>query len=142
MYYRICVMDSRSPRGGKSIEEIGTYDPMIRDTDKRVTLDAARVDHWLKVGAKPTEKVQRLIDKYKGKVPAVRIDEKKLREHVIAPAKAEPRRRKIEVREAVVEAEAPAEETPTADAPAAEAAPETPPTEAASDAPEADGAKE
>lgn len=73
-YYRICVMDARTPRDGKTIEEIGTYDPMIRDTDKRVTIDAERVDYWLGVGALPTEKVKILIDKYKGKVPAVRQD--------------------------------------------------------------------
>ena len=78
MYYRICVMDSRVPRGGRSIEDVGTYDPMIRDTDKRVTMKAERIDYWISVGAKPTENVARLIEKYKGNVPDVRIDESKL----------------------------------------------------------------
>lgn len=64
-YYRICVMDSRSPRDGKTIEEIGTYDPMVRDKSQRVTLKLERVDHWLSVGAQPTEKVAVLIRKYK-----------------------------------------------------------------------------
>lgn len=73
-YYRICVMDSRTPRDGKTIEEIGTYDPMIKDTNKRVTLRAERVDYWLKVGALPTDKVKVLIDKFKGKVADIRID--------------------------------------------------------------------
>ncbi|MEW4528278.1 MAG: 30S ribosomal protein S16 [Maioricimonas sp. JB045] len=64
-YYRICVMDSRSPRDGKTIEEIGTYDPMIRDKSQRVSLKLERVDHWLSVGAQPTEKVAVLIRKFK-----------------------------------------------------------------------------
>lgn len=129
MYYRICVMDSRTPRDGKTIEEIGTYDPMIRDTDKRVTLDAERVDYWLKVGAKPTENVQRLIEKYKGKVPATRIDEKKVRERVVAPQKGEPRRRKIEVHEEPVTAQADDEPASATEAPPTEPAPETPAAE-------------
>ncbi|QDU36731.1 30S ribosomal protein S16 [Maioricimonas rarisocia] len=64
-YYRICVMDSRSPRDGKTIEEIGTYDPMVRDKSQRVSLQLERVDHWLSVGAQPTEKVAVLIRKFK-----------------------------------------------------------------------------
>jgi small subunit ribosomal protein S16 len=71
-------MDSREPRDGKSIEEVGTYDPMIRDTDKRVTMKASRVDYWLGVGALPTENVKILIDKYKGKVPETRIEPRKV----------------------------------------------------------------
>lgn len=73
-YYRLCVMDSRTPRDGKVIEEVGTYDPLVRDTDKRCTMKAERIDYWLSVGALPTEKVKILIDKYKGKVPEVRLD--------------------------------------------------------------------
>lgn len=65
-YYRICVMDSRSPRDGKTIEEIGTYDPMVRDKSQRVSLKLERVDHWLSVGAQPTEKVAVLIRKFQG----------------------------------------------------------------------------
>lgn len=125
MYYRICVMDSRSPRGGKAIEEVGTYDPMIRDTDKRVTLNGERVDYWLSVGAKPTEQVQRLIEKYKGKVPTVRIDQKKLREVVAAAQKAPPRRKKIE-------APAPPPVEASVEAAAEEAVAETAATEASS----------
>ena len=75
-YFRICVMDSRTPRDGRAIEEVGTYDPMIDDTDKRVTMKADRIDYWLGVGAQPSEKVRILIDKYKGKVPEVRMDPK------------------------------------------------------------------
>jgi small subunit ribosomal protein S16 len=124
MYYRICVMDARTPRGGKAIEEIGTYDPMIRDTDKRVTLKADRVDYWLGVGAQPTDQVKRLIEKYKGKVPAVRLDVKKPREVVVAPQKAAARRRKVEppAPPAGVEADAAAASSEAVEAVPAEAA--------------------
>lgn len=64
-FYRICVMDARSPRNGKAIEEIGTYDPMVRDKSQRVSLKMERVDHWISVGAQPTEKVAVLIRKFK-----------------------------------------------------------------------------
>ena len=64
-YYRICVMDVRKPRDGKAIEEVGTYDPMVRDKSQRVTLKLDRIEHWLSVGAQPSEKVAILIDKFK-----------------------------------------------------------------------------
>jgi small subunit ribosomal protein S16 len=64
-YFRICVMDARVPRDGKSIEEIGTYDPMVRDKSQRVTLNIERVDHWISVGAQPSEKVAVLIRKFR-----------------------------------------------------------------------------
>ena len=121
-YYRICVMDSRTPRDGKSIEEIGTYDPMIRETDSRVTLKGDRYDYWVSVGAQPSDEVKRLADKYKGKVPTVRMDERKPREVLSLPKKAESRRRKPEP--APVAVEAPAAEEAAADAaPATEATP-------------------
>ena len=63
-FYRICAMDERQPRGGRVIEELGTYDPLVSDTDARVVLNGERVAHWLKVGAQPTEKVKVLIKKY------------------------------------------------------------------------------
>ena len=62
-FFRICVMDSRVPRDGKAIEEIGTYDPMLRDKAARVKIDLERVDYWVGVGAQPTEKVAVLIKK-------------------------------------------------------------------------------
>ncbi len=64
-FYRICVMDSRSPRDGKSIEEVGTYDPMIRDKSQRVSLKMERIDYWVSVGALPSDKVSVLIKKVK-----------------------------------------------------------------------------
>ena len=63
-FFRVCAMDIRSPRDGRVIEELGTYDPMISDTDARTILKAERVDYWLGVGAKPTDKVAVLIKKY------------------------------------------------------------------------------
>lgn len=63
-FYRICAMDYRSPRDGTTIEELGYYDPMVKDVDARTVLDGERVDYWLARGAQPTEKVKVLIKKY------------------------------------------------------------------------------
>jgi small subunit ribosomal protein S16 len=63
-YYRICATDRRSPRDGRVIEELGTYDPHVSETDARCTLDGARVDYWLSVGAQPSDNVRVLIKKY------------------------------------------------------------------------------
>ena len=57
-------MDARSPRDGKVIEELGHYDPMVRETDARAVLKKERVDYWLSVGAQPSDKVAVLIRKY------------------------------------------------------------------------------
>jgi small subunit ribosomal protein S16 len=66
-YFRIVAIDSRQPRDGRIIEELGFYDPMIKDTDARVQLKPDRVKHWLSVGAKPSEKVAVLFKKYLAK---------------------------------------------------------------------------
>ena len=79
-YYRICIMDGRSPRDGKAIEEVGTYDPMISDVDKSVTMKSDRIDYWLSVGAQPTPKVGTLLKKYKGNVPDKRVEKRRIRE--------------------------------------------------------------
>jgi small subunit ribosomal protein S16 len=63
-FFRICACDSRSPRDGRVIEELGTYDPMIADTDARVTLDNVRVGYWLGVGAQPSVNVRAFLKKY------------------------------------------------------------------------------
>lgn len=57
-FYRIVVADSRSPRDGKFIEEIGTYNPVSEP--KQFTVDAEAAQKWLKNGAKPTDTVERL----------------------------------------------------------------------------------
>lgn len=63
-FFRICAVDSRRPRDGKVLEELGTYDPTIPDTDARAILNADRIQYWLSVGAKPSDKVRVLIKKY------------------------------------------------------------------------------
>jgi small subunit ribosomal protein S16 len=64
-YYRVCVIDSRKPRNGRAIEEVGHYDPMVRDKASRVALKLDRIDYWLSVGAQPSDKVAVLIKKVK-----------------------------------------------------------------------------
>ena len=59
-YYSIVVADVRSPRDGRFIEKIGTYNPMLaKDHPDRITLKEDRAKHWLSVGALPTERVAR-----------------------------------------------------------------------------------
>ena len=60
-FYHIVVADSRSPRDGKIIEQIGTYDPMCDPAVLK--LDQEKVETWIKNGAKPTETVKKLIEK-------------------------------------------------------------------------------
>jgi small subunit ribosomal protein S16 len=61
-YYRIVVADSKSPRDGRYIEKIGTYDPLLPKGSERVKLVEERVKHWLGVGAQPTDRVLRFLD--------------------------------------------------------------------------------
>ena len=63
-FFRICAIDSRAPRDGKVIEELGHYDPLVKDTDARAILNGERIAYWLSVGALPSENVQVLIKKY------------------------------------------------------------------------------
>jgi small subunit ribosomal protein S16 len=63
-FYRLCAMDQRSPRGGKVLEELGTYDPMVHETDARALLNGERINYWISVGAQPSEKVAVLIKTY------------------------------------------------------------------------------
>lgn len=64
-FFRICVIDRRKARDGKPIEEIGTYDPMVKIKSDRVKLNMERVDYWMSVGATPSERVATLIKKIK-----------------------------------------------------------------------------
>lgn len=54
-YFRIVAIDSRQPRDGRVIEELGTYDPHMRDKEGRVTLVPSRIKYWLSVGALPSD---------------------------------------------------------------------------------------
>ena len=61
-YYRIVVADSKSPRDGRYIEKLGTYNPLLpREHEKRVTLDKERIAHWLKAGAQPSDRVAKFL---------------------------------------------------------------------------------
>lgn len=70
-YFRIVAIDSRQPRNGRVIEELGSYDPMIKDTDERVKLKPDRCKYWMSVGAKPSERVATLFKKYLAKFEQV-----------------------------------------------------------------------
>jgi small subunit ribosomal protein S16 len=63
-FFRICASDKRAPRDGRVLEELGTYDPALPETDARARFKAERVAYWLGVGAQPSEKVAVLIKKY------------------------------------------------------------------------------
>ncbi|MEM7682603.1 MAG: 30S ribosomal protein S16 [Planctomycetota bacterium] len=62
-FYRICAMDIRSPRDGRAIEELGLYDPVQKDPEKQVRLEADRIKHWLSKGAQPSDTVGNLLKK-------------------------------------------------------------------------------
>jgi len=70
-YYRIVVADKHSPRDGKFLELIGTYDPKKKEDNSTVKLD--RVDHWVKNGAKPSDTVRSIIKKARGKAAKAEV---------------------------------------------------------------------
>lgn len=62
-FYSIVVADSRSPRDGRFIEKVGTYNPILKSDDpNRVTLKLDRIQDWMKKGALPTDRVARFLD--------------------------------------------------------------------------------
>jgi small subunit ribosomal protein S16 len=62
-YYRIVIADSRSPRDGRFIEKVGSYNPLLpKDNENRVQLVTDRIQHWLGEGAQPTDRVLRFLD--------------------------------------------------------------------------------
>ena len=67
-FYRVVAADVNAPRDGKFLEILGTYNPVEKDESKELTLKIDRVDHWLSVGAKPTDTAAALIKKYKAQV--------------------------------------------------------------------------
>lgn len=63
-FYRLSAMESRCPRDGRVLEELGTYDPQSKDAERQLKLNLERIQHWLKLGAMPTETVARLLRKH------------------------------------------------------------------------------
>ncbi len=152
-FFRICAADRKSPRDGRVIEELGTYDPSVPETDARCALKGDRVAYWLSVGAQPSPKVGVLIKKYGlNGTHLKQMEEARARlamprlvpeagEPVFVPEEKAPE----PPAEAAAEAapEAPAAEAAAADAPAAEApAAEAAAPDAAAEAPAAEAPAE
>ena len=115
-YYRIVIADSKSPRDGRYIERVGTYDPLLpKGSTERVKLVEERIKHWLSHGAAPTDRVLRFLD-----VAGIRK-----RDARSNPQKGQPGKKRLEREEAK---KAAAEEKAKAAAEAA-AAPPPPPAE-------------
>ena len=147
--YRVVVADGRSPRDGRIIEEIGTYDPLLKNNNFTLNLD--RVDYWLGVGAQPSDTVASFIRKAR-KGPEEEVTEEPVAEAVDAPVEPEPapepevaEPEEPAAEEAAEPEEPAAEETPEPEAevaPEASAPEETPEPEAPAadetDAPKAD----
>ena len=103
-HYRIVLADSRAPRDGRFIERLGTYNPLLsKDNDQRIVFNEERIKHWLKNGAKPTDRVTKFLSQ-------VKIVEDIKRDN---PIKAKP---KIKAQEKTEAAEEKKEEAPAADA--------------------------
>jgi small subunit ribosomal protein S16 len=116
-YYKVVVADSRSPRDGKFIEIIGTYDPKKPDHNSTLKLD--RIDHWISKGAQPSDTVRSLIKKNKKQAAAPPAEG-------AVPAEAPPPAETAPPESSAEEASAPA---PADEAPAAPAAEESAPAE-------------
>ncbi|MGR8963181.1 30S ribosomal protein S16 [Rhizobium leguminosarum] len=62
-YYHVVLADARSPRDGRFLENLGSWNPMLaKDDEKRVQLNAERIKHWIENGAQPTDRVLRFLD--------------------------------------------------------------------------------
>ena len=101
-FYRIVVAEVTSPRDGKFVEKIGSYNPMVdHDNKERLVIDAERVKYWISKGAKPTLRVSKLISK-DGLVEKPIINEQ--------PKKSAPGKKRLEKEAEKAKTEAPAEE--------------------------------
>ena len=134
-FYRIVIADERAPRDGNFIEKIGNFNPMVpKDHKERVVISKERAEHWLKVGAQPTDRVQRILadlgmmeapkitEKTKKHLPKAKAQERiKAKEEAALKAEEEA---KAATEAAKAEAEKPAEEPAAEEQPQAEAAPE------------------
>ena len=134
-FYRIVIADERAPRDGNFIEKIGNFNPMVpKDHKERVVISKERAEHWLKVGAQPTDRVQRILsdlglmeapkvtEKTKKHLPKAKAQERiKAKEEAALKAEEEA---KAAAEAAKAEAEKPAEEPAIEEPAPAESAPE------------------
>ncbi len=149
-YYRIVVANSRAPRDGNYLEQIGTYNPLLaKDDESRVKLIEDRARYWLGVGAQPTDRVARMLDKAGIKERAATNNPNKAEPGQKAKDRVEDRAKKAteaeEAKAAAAAAPAPEPEPepeveaaapePEAEPVAEEAAPESPAEEVAAEAP-------
>lgn len=96
-FFHIVVADSRFPRDGRFIERLGSYNPMLaKDAKDRVVLKLERIKHWIAMGARPSERIQRfLFEAGAGEKPVIREQPKKsaprakTQERIKAQAEAE-----------------------------------------------------
>jgi small subunit ribosomal protein S16 len=109
-YYHVVVADARSPRDGRFIEKLGTYNPLLKEDSEKVKINAERVQHWLGVGAQPTDRVLRFLA-----TAGLKTREARNNPQRAVPGKKATER--AEARAKAAEAPAPA---PAAEAPAAE----------------------
>jgi small subunit ribosomal protein S16 len=124
-YYKIVVANSRAPRDGKYLEQIGTYNPLLaKDSGERVKINEERAKHWLSVGAQPTDRVARFLDAAGLKERKASVNPKKGEPGEKAKERAEEKAAKLaEAEEAAkAAAEAPAAEEAPAEEAAAESA--------------------
>ena len=122
-FYRIVAADSRMPRDGRFIEKLGTYNPLLpKDSEERVKVDLDRVKHWMDEGAKPTDRVARMLEAAGVVAKAERANPKKGTPGKKATDRAEEKAAKVAA--AAEAAAAPVEEAP-AEAAAEEAAAES-----------------
>lgn len=147
-YYRIVVANSRSPRDGRFIERIGSYNPLLGKEDaNRVVLDVERAKHWVSVGAQPTDRVARFLDAAGVKERTASNNPKKAEPGEKAKERAEERAAKVAAAEEAAKAPVEEEAAPVAEEAVAEEAPaaeEAAPAEeaAAEEAPAADASEE
>lgn len=132
-FYRIVVADKRYPRDGRFIEKVGTYDPRLPSNDeKRVVLNKERIEHWIKMGAKPSDRIARMLaDAGMGEKPEWRESPKKSAPKAKTVERMKEKEEKAKA--AAEAAEAAAASPPPAEEPAAEA-----PAEAAAEEPKAE----
>ncbi|WP_379550812.1 30S ribosomal protein S16 [Qipengyuania sp. DGS5-3] len=141
-YYRIVAADSRKPRDGRYLEQIGVYNPLLaKDDEKRVQLVEDRVRYWLGVGAQPSDRVARFLDAAGIRERAARNNPNKAKPGEKATERAEEKAEKAaaakeaeeEAKNAPAEEDAKVEEAAAEEAPAEAAAEEAPAEEAAAE---------